>query len=370
MLARQRPDGVEHGGRRVVDVDAGRADRLDGPRVGVVPRAAHESGQRLARDGLDGGPVPRGYLPPRGLVGDHVPGGVVDAPRHPHGVAEVGGQAEGGRRLVGHGEAVDDAARELLVDVAAVHEQGRRAEPVHEVGDVAAGCAYLEPREVGGALDAPDVVVEDAGAVDEEAQQLDALVLGLGVEPSRIHPPERPRPRRRVVADERELREPRPREPVVAGERVEAVGQIGDAVDGHVVVRRRRAQRLGEHAHRHPALGRLLDLLDPGQERVGDDGVPRREPRRHHQLGLLCVGGGRDGLEGREGQQGAPPPTGAPAHLSSSFRCIHAACCGARLVSDHSRSISHFTASSLASRASSSGSGHASSMRCPLGSKK
>ena len=365
------------GGRRVVDVDARGADRLDGPRVGVVPRAAHELGQRLARDGLDRGPVPRGDLPPRGLVGDHVPGGVVDASRHPHGVPEVRGQAKGGRRLVGHGEAVDDAARELLVDVAAVHEQGRRAEPVHEVGDVAAGGADLQPREVRGPLDAPDVVVEDAGAVHEEAQQLDPLVLGLGVQPPGVHPPERPRARRRVVADERELGEPRPGEPVVPRERVEAVGQVGDAVDGQVVVRRRRAQRPRQQAHRHPALGHRLDLLDPGLERVGDDGVPRREPRRHHQLGLgvgrglLGVGRRGHGLDGQQRQQDHPPAAGAPArHLSSSLRCIQAACCGARLVSDHSRSISHFTASSLASMASSSGSGHASSMRCPLGSKK
>ena len=271
----------------------------------------------------------------------------------------------------------------------------------------------------------------------EEAQQLDALVLGLGVEPPGVHPPERPRARRRVVADERELGETRPREPVVAGERVQAVGEVGDAVDRQVVVRRRRAQRPRQQTHRHPALGHRLDLLDPGHERVGDDGVPRREPRRHHQLGpsaragaprcgecrgalraellgvdhrwggqgargdpsrctdcsgtlrlgLPSAGCRHDGEDGHEHQRGHPPPAtqlravaiahgrhrafaGAPAHLSSSFSCIHAACCGARLVSDHSRSISHFTASSLASRASSSGSGHASSMRCPLGSKK
>ena len=330
----------------------------------------------------------------------------------------MGGQTKGRRRLVGHGEAVDDAARELLVDVAAVHEQGRRAEPVHEIGDIAAGGADLQSREVRGTLDAPDVVVEDAGTVDEEAQQLDALVLGLGVEPLEVHPPERRGARRRIVADERELGEPRPRKPVVPGERVKTVGQIGDAVDRHVEVRRRRAQRPGQQTHRHPALGHLLDLLDPGQERVDDDRVPRREPRRHHQLGL-GVGRGRHGLDGQERQQDHPAAAGAPAHLSSSlpartaaspaaaglaarfsshgcpglegrerpqghgrtagaparhlsssFSCSQAACFGARLVSDHSRRISHFTASSLAIMASSPGSGHASSMRCPLGSKK
>ena len=54
----------------------------------------------------------------------------------------------------------------------------------------------------------------------------------------------------------------------------------------------------------------------------------------------------------------------------SSLACRKAACLGARLVLDQSSSMSHFTASSFLSMASSSGSGHASSTRWPLGSKK
>lgn len=54
----------------------------------------------------------------------------------------------------------------------------------------------------------------------------------------------------------------------------------------------------------------------------------------------------------------------------SSFSCIQAACLGAFLVFDHSSSMSHFTASSFFNIASSFGSGQASSIRCPLGSKK
>ena len=47
----------------------------------------------------------------------------------------------------------------------------------------------------------------------------------------------------------------------------------------------------------------------------------------------------------------------------SSFWCAKAACLGARLVRDHSSNMSHLTVSSLRIRASSSGSGHASSTR-------
>src|SRR5207253_300639 len=57
-------------------------------------------------------------------------------------------------------------------------------------------------------------------------------------------------------------------------------------------------------------------------------------------------------------------------HRDSSSAWRNAACFGARLVRDHSSSISHFTASSLASWGASSGSGQASSTRWPLGSKK
>ena len=54
----------------------------------------------------------------------------------------------------------------------------------------------------------------------------------------------------------------------------------------------------------------------------------------------------------------------------NSRSCRKAACFGARLVRDHSSSMSHLTASSLWTIASSSGSGQASSIRWPLGSKK
>ena len=57
-------------------------------------------------------------------------------------------------------------------------------------------------------------------------------------------------------------------------------------------------------------------------------------------------------------------------HALNSRWCRKSACCGARLVFDHSSSMSHFTVSSLAIIASSSGSGQASSTRWPLGSKK
>ena len=60
----------------------------------------------------------------------------------------------------------------------------------------------------------------------------------------------------------------------------------------------------------------------------------------------------------------------AQAGCPNSRWCRNAACRGARLVFDHSSSISHFTASSFFMIASSSGSGQASSIRCPLGSKK
>ena len=56
--------------------------------------------------------------------------------------------------------------------------------------------------------------------------------------------------------------------------------------------------------------------------------------------------------------------------LANSFSCRNAACRGARFVFDHSSSMSHFTASSLRITSASSGSGQASSSRCPLGSKK
>src|SRR5690606_23599075 len=61
---------------------------------------------------------------------------------------------------------------------------------------------------------------------------------------------------------------------------------------------------------------------------------------------------------------------GAGAHCLNSRWCRKAPCLGARLVFDHSSSMSHLTASSFLFMASSSGSGQASSSRWPLGSKK
>ena len=116
-----------------------------------------------------------------------------------------------------------------------------------------------------------------------------------------------------------------PREPVVPGERVQAVGEVGDAVDGQVVVRRRRAERPRQQAHRHPALGHRLDLLDPGLERVGDDGVPRREPRRHHQLGPVA---GR-GLLGGGPRPRRPGRPRQPAWPSGPSRCAPRITCRA-----------------------------------------
>ena len=96
--------------------------------------------------------------------------------------------------------------------------------------------------------------------------------------------------------------------------------------------------------------------LSPGQ---GERWLAKRDGE-----GVLPLGERGIGIVSR-GEKARRYPTSA-----SSFACSQSACFGARFVRDHSSSMSHFTASSRLTSASSSGSGQASSIRWPLGSKK
>lgn len=201
------------------------------------------------------------------------------------------------RASIGKGDAVDDAARELLVDLARSHELGDDLQVLGQAGDVTARRAHLQAGKVFRGLDPALVVVEHAGTMHPETEQFGALVFGLGVERAGIDVPVGLRTVGGRVGNEGELADARAQEPVVLGEGVQTVGDVDDALCGKVEMFGRGSDRFRQDAHGDTAVGGLGHLLCPGLDDTGDDRVFRRQPGRQHEF----VGLGRADKAGQCG---------------------------------------------------------------------
>ena len=115
-----------------------------------------------------------------------------------------------------------------------------------------------------------------------------------------------------------------------------------------------------------PGLAQRQHLVTNGHAHLPGGAFSESETAKRQvldgEVGVLCVGRGHPAQERRV--------VGFVDHALNSRSCRKAPCLGARLVTAHSLSMSHLTASRRWIMASSSGSGQASSTRWPLGSKK